>query len=111
MGLGTSEMTELLRDPWLGRTIVQELGEVLEEWSQGEANNRGVTQTRKLSFEDDESCLRVRSPCPRVVQIIKVWLVVCADLIFAHLPWSSSSYTKTNRMVPYKHVFRIAWTV
>ena len=86
MGLEISEMTELLRDPWLGRTIVQELGEVLEEWSQGEANNQGVTQTRKHSFEDDESSLRIRSPCPRVVQIIKVWLVVCVDLIFTYPP-------------------------
>ena len=60
-------------DPWLGRTIGQELGEVLERWSQGKANNnRGVTQNRRLSFEDDGSNLRIRSPCPRVVQIVKV---------------------------------------
>lgn len=65
-------MSDLLR-PWLGRTIGQELGEVLQRWSKCEANgSQGTGQVEGLSFEDDGSNLRIRSPRPRVVQIIKV---------------------------------------
>lgn len=66
-------MAELLRDPWLGRTIEQELSEVLERWSKGEAKgSQSEGSTRDLSFEDDGSNLRIRSWRTRVVQIVKV---------------------------------------
>ncbi|KAL6716606.1 hypothetical protein ACLMJK_006173 [Lecanora helva] len=65
-------MAELLRNPWLGRTIEQELGEVLEKWHKGQTGDdvEGV-ETGDLSYEDDGSNLRIKSPQPRIVQIIK----------------------------------------
>ena len=65
-------MSDILR-PWLGLTIEQELGLVVEDWSQKAPNNcQGSGQVVDLSYEDDGTNLRIKSPRPRVVQIAKV---------------------------------------
>ena len=66
-------MAELLRDPWLGKTIEQELGDVLDWLSKSDENKFQVTgRVGNVTFEDDGSNLRIRSMRPRVVQIEKV---------------------------------------
>lgn len=58
---------------WMGKTIEQELGEVLEWRNKSDENRSQVTGTvRDLTFDDDGSNLRIRSARPRIVQIIKV---------------------------------------
>ena len=64
---------ELLRDKWLGRTIEQELGDVLERWGKsGAAGSPRRGDGENLTFEDDGSNLRIKSARLRVAQIIKV---------------------------------------
>lgn len=63
---------ELLKE-WLGKTIEQELGEVLEWRSKSDENRSQLTgQVGNLTFDEDGSNLRIRSARPRVVQICKV---------------------------------------
>lgn len=84
-----SAMSDVLRNPWLEATIEQELGAVLEEWSSNEADkSQGAGQAGNLYFEDDGSNLRIRSPIPRVVQIVKVRTLSTMFSLFIHLPGS-----------------------
>ena len=62
---------DLLRE-WIGKTIEQELGQALQ-WRDDDANRSLTTgKVGDLVIEDDGSNLRVKSPKPRIVQIIKV---------------------------------------
>lgn len=63
---------ELLHE-WLGPTVEQELGEVLEWRGKSEVNRSQLTgQIGDLTFDDDGSNLRIRSAKKQVVQLIKV---------------------------------------
>lgn len=63
---------DLLRE-WLGPTVEQQLGEVLEWRSKSEANRSQLAgKIGHITFDDDGSNLRIRSAKKPVVQIIKV---------------------------------------
>jgi hypothetical protein len=61
---------------WIGKTIEQELGQAIQ-WRDDDAN-RSLTTGKfgDLVIEDDGSNLRVKSPKPRIVQLIKVALLL-----------------------------------
>ena len=59
---------DLLRD-WLGPTIEQQLERVLHWKEQGSA---GFPNSEKVTYEDDESNLRVRLKKVGSLQIVKV---------------------------------------
>ncbi|KAL2038362.1 hypothetical protein N7G274_009011 [Stereocaulon virgatum] len=56
---------------WIGKTIEQELGQAIQ-WRDDDANRSMTTgKVGDLVFDDDGSNLRVKSPKPRIVQLIK----------------------------------------
>ncbi len=78
-------MADILRHPWLERTIDQELSDVLERWGNNEVGNPQETQQNgDLPFEDDGSNLRIASTRPRVAQIVKVRMTISMTLTFGH---------------------------
>lgn len=61
---------------WIGKTIEQELGQAIQ-WRDDDANRSLTTgKVGDLVIEDDGSNLRVKSPKPRIVQLIKVALLL-----------------------------------
>lgn len=61
---------------WIGNTIEQELGQAIQ-WRDDDANRSLTTgKVGDLVIEDDGSNLRVKSPKPRIVQLIKVALLL-----------------------------------
>lgn len=63
---------DLFRE-WLGPTVEQHLGEVLEWRSKSEVNRSQLAgNIGHITFDDDGSNLRIRSAKKPVVQIIKV---------------------------------------